>query len=73
MDFRFSTDDWVGIQPDERARRCRLMAEQAWSLAQSASSLKFKTVYSRIATEWEELADEIESQVESEPRLNQHR
>jgi len=59
MEFRFNAEEWVGLPPEERARQCRLMAAQARSLAQSASSPELKRSYSNIAAEWDELAQEI--------------
>ena len=60
MDLRFDPEEWSSRKPEERARQCRLMAEQARSLARTASSPDLKGAYSSIAAEWEELAGEIE-------------
>jgi hypothetical protein len=46
--------------PDERVLRCKLMAREARSLAESASSTDLQEAYSKIAAEWLELAAEIE-------------
>ena len=60
MDPRFDPEEWACRKPEERARQCRLMADKARSLAQTASSPDMKRAYSTIAAEWEELAQEID-------------
>ena len=60
MDLHFDPQEWASRKPAERARQCRLMADKARSLAQTASSPDLKSAYSTIATEWEELAQEID-------------
>jgi hypothetical protein len=60
MEYRFNADEWSALAPRERARRCRLMAGEARSLAEHAPSLRKRQLYSEIAADWLELATEIE-------------
>ena len=59
MDYRFKADEWRDLTPDQRARRCRLMAEEAQELAKGAPPTIAES-YLRIAGEWLTLAMEIE-------------
>ena len=59
MELRFDAEQWARRTPEERARECMLMAAQARSLAQGASSPELKRSYFNIAAEWDELAQEI--------------
>ena len=59
MEFRFTAEDWNALSLDERARRCRLLAEQAIKLANTAPEL-LKESYITIALGWLKLAAEIE-------------
>jgi hypothetical protein len=65
MDYRFKADEWRDLTPAQRARRCRLMAEEAQDLAKGAPPTVAEA-YLRIAGEWLALAMEIEQA--SEPR-----
>ena len=60
MDTRFNADEWAALPPADRIRSCRLMASEARSRAQAASSSTLRTAYSDIARSWDELANEIE-------------
>jgi hypothetical protein len=59
MDYRFKADEWKELTPAQRARRCRLMAEEAQELAKGAPP-NIAESYLRIAGEWLTLAMEIE-------------
>ena len=59
MEYRFKSDEWSALTPDERVRRCRLWAAEAQSLAESASP-GLKAKYQNIAEQWTQLAEEIE-------------
>jgi len=59
MDYRFKADEWQSLTPVQRARRCRLMAEEAQELANGAPP-SVAEAYLRIAGEWLTLAKEIE-------------
>ena len=59
MDYRFKADEWQSLTPAQRARRCRLMAEEAQELAKGAP-VSVAEAYLRIAGEWLKLAKEIE-------------
>jgi hypothetical protein len=59
MDYRFKADEWQTLSPEERARRCRLLAAEAQTLADNAPpGLGHR--YQTIADQWLELAREIE-------------
>ena len=66
MDYRFKADEWRNLTSAERARRCRLMAQEAQDLAKSAPAPMAET-YLRIAGDWLALAAEIESFVKKSP------
>ena len=59
MDYRFKAEEWQSLTPVQRARRCRLMAEEAQALAKGAPP-SVAEAYLRIAGEWLTLAREIE-------------
>jgi hypothetical protein len=52
-------EEWNNLTPAKRARRCRLMAQEARSLATRASP-DLRLHYIQIAEEWLQLAIEIE-------------
>jgi len=60
MEFRFDAQEWAGRTPEERARQCRSMADRARRLVETAPSSELKRAHSKIAAEWETLADEID-------------
>jgi hypothetical protein len=60
VDHRFKPDEWENLTPAQRARRCRLMAEDARALASGASS-DLRLHYIKIAGQWLQLAIEIEN------------
>lgn len=59
MEYRFKSDEWKNLAPEQRVRRCHLMAEEAQTLAAGASA-DLGLSYMRIAEEWMKLADDIE-------------
>jgi hypothetical protein len=59
MEYRFKAEEWKSLTPQQRASRCRLMAEEARALAEGAAS-DVKPFYLKIADDWMQLADEIE-------------
>ena len=67
MDYRFKADEWKNLTPAQRARRCRLMAEEAQALAKGAPPTVAEA-YLRIAGEWLTLATEIEQAPEPRRR-----
>jgi hypothetical protein len=77
MEHRFKSDEWKDLAPEQRIRRCSLMAEQAQALAAGASE-DLKSSYMHIADEWLRLAGDIERAVPltpaaadpNRPRLN---
>lgn len=48
MEFRFNADEWGGLTPAERIRRCRLMAHEAETLASRAQN-HTKALYLQLA------------------------
>jgi hypothetical protein len=60
MEFRFDGNEWPRLTLEERVRRCKLMAHEARSRAESASSADLQEGYSKLAAEWLKLAAEIE-------------
>jgi hypothetical protein len=59
VEYRFKAEEWKNLTPQQRARRCRLMAEEAQALAKGASP-KLRLSYAKIAEDWLKLADDIE-------------
>jgi hypothetical protein len=59
MEYRFDATEWKSLRREERARRCRLLAEQAMVLANLATDGS-KERYMTIAKEWMKLASDIE-------------
>ena len=59
MDYRFHAKEWKTLKRDERARRCRLLADQAMELANSATD-DSRERYIAIAKDWLKLAADIE-------------
>src|SRR5688572_19525254 len=59
MEHRFKSDEWKTLTPEQRVRRCHLMAEQAQALATGASA-DLRLSYTCIAEEWMKLAGDIE-------------
>ena len=59
MDYRFNAQEWMSLSATDRARRCRLMAEEANKLAHTANG-PMRDHYLSIAGDWEMLAVEIE-------------
>ena len=58
MEHRFEADEWSRLTPDERVRRCHLMAAEAQQLSKSANG-GMQTLYLGLARQWLDLADEI--------------
>ena len=59
MEYRFKAEEWKSLTPQQRASRCRLMAEEARTLAEGAAP-DVKLFYLKIADDWIQLADEVE-------------
>ena len=59
MEYRFRAEEWKSLAPEDRATRCRLLAEEARVLANSAPP-HLAASYLRIAQDWTALAGEIE-------------
>ncbi len=59
MEFRFNADEWQSLSNEERVRRCRLMAEQALTLAERAPP-ELREGYLSLASDWLKLGAEIE-------------
>jgi len=59
MEYRFRSDEWKTLTPEQRVRRCHVMAEQAQALATGASA-DLRLSYTCIAEEWMKLAGDIE-------------
>ena len=59
MEYRFKAEEWKNLSPENRARRCRLLAEEARALANGAPH-HLADSYLRIADDWTELAIDIE-------------
>ena len=59
MEYRFRADEWQGLSAETRAKRCRLLAEEARVLATGAPQ-HLAPSYLRIAEDWAALAIEIE-------------
>jgi hypothetical protein len=55
---RFKAEDWEKLTPEEKVRRCRMMADQAKALANNASPALAKT-YMAIAEDWLKLAVDL--------------
>jgi hypothetical protein len=66
MDRRFAADEWVTLSVEERIRRCRLMATEAYSLA-ATERIHISEAYNDLAKQWESLANEMEMQLKSRP------
>jgi hypothetical protein len=56
----FSVDEWNRLTPQERARRCKVMALEANALARSTPRSEMANMYYELAVQWERLAREIE-------------
>lgn len=67
MDYRFKAEEWESLTPEQRVRRCRLMADEAQELAKNAPT-KVAEAYLRIAGEWLSLASEIEQAARAQKR-----
>jgi hypothetical protein len=59
MEYRFNAEEWATLSPSERARRCRLMAHEAQTLAAQTGG-PMKDAYRSITDDWLTLAEEIE-------------
>ena len=62
VEFRFNAEEWAGLTPAERLRRCSLWSEEAIKLASSAPE-HLKDAYILIAKGWLKLAAEIEREL----------
>ena len=59
MEYRFKAEEWKTLTPEQRVKRCRLLAEEARSLAEGAPP-DVKQSYLKIADDWMQLADDIQ-------------
>jgi hypothetical protein len=59
MEYRFRAEEWKTLSPESRAKRCRLLADEARVLA-SGAPRHLAPSYLRIAEDWVALAIEIE-------------
>ncbi len=59
MEYRFRAEEWKSLSAENRAKRCRLLAEEARVLASGAPH-HLAPSYLRIAEDWSALAIEIE-------------
>ena len=59
MEYRFQSDEWQRLARQQKAWRCRLLAEEARDLANGASPVLAEQ-YIRIAEGWLTLANDIE-------------
>ena len=64
MDRRFAADEWVTLSVEERIRRCRLMAEEAMTLA-ATDRTSSRQHYVDLAKQWTDLADDMQAQITS--------
>jgi hypothetical protein len=62
MKFRFNADEWQRLTPAERVSRCRILAQEAETLAGSATT-HLKTLYLELAIQLKMLAGEMVLQV----------
>ena len=62
MDYSFTVDEWDRLTPEERAKRCRLLASEAGALAKHALP-NMKAGYLEMADYWLRLAKEIEHEI----------
>jgi hypothetical protein len=69
MEYRFKAEDWESLTPENRARRCRLLAEEARALASRAPP-HLKHSYLHIAEDWMMLAIDIEKAATGKSRAN---
>ena len=59
MEYRFKADEWGRLTTAERARRCKLLSDEARHLAEAAPP-ETREIYLRLATEWLHLATHIQ-------------
>jgi hypothetical protein len=59
MDYRFAASEWKTLSVEERIRRCRLMADEALSVA-ATESPAFAEVYTKLSALWTVLAEQME-------------
>jgi hypothetical protein len=59
MEFQFEADEWNGLSVADRISRCRLMANEARTFANSCPP-NLKDEYLSIARQWMDLASELE-------------
>jgi hypothetical protein len=60
VEYPFTADEWEALTQRERAHRCRLLGDEALSLAEQ-TTLDLKPAYLDLARQWLDLAGEIES------------
>ena len=59
MEYRFNAEEWDALTPENRVRRCRLLAQEALKMADGAKG-SMKDALLAIAADWERLGTEIE-------------
>ena len=59
MEFRFNAEEWEGLAPAERVKRCRILAHEAQKLAEHSES-HMRALYLQLAMQWAMLAEEME-------------
>ena len=64
MEDRFNAKEWDRLTPAQKVRRCKVMAAEAQTLAESAPP-KIREDYLRLATQWLTLAQDIALQAQS--------
>jgi 2-polyprenyl-3-methyl-5-hydroxy-6-metoxy-1,4-benzoquinol methylase len=59
---RFSAKQWVTLSVEERMRRCRSMSQEALAIRATDNTVT-RHHYSELAMQWNELAEELQSQI----------
>ncbi len=65
-DLDFNAKEFLELDVDDRARRCRLLAQRAQELAESADP-NFRNAYLEIAKQWLLLAQNMEREPARKP------
>jgi hypothetical protein len=72
MLYRFNAVEWATLSPGERVKRCRIMAYEASELGRAAKTLNMKSMYLRLAEDWQGLAKEIEREISTSGSPTSH-
>jgi hypothetical protein len=62
VELRFTAGEWIILSLEERIGRCRLMAEEALTLASGDTSV-VRQRYIDLAMKWLDLAAEMQTQI----------